>query len=161
VFLFSIVAPAQNWPVALRAPILLFLESGWLIAVALALAITWMRRFKHSVTELCATIAGIYLLVLALSDGFSFQYFAWSLPFWFFFPRWFFIPAILLVSGYIYFLYAYLCGNPWLIGVWDFNGHPYWPFLVVALRNAAYLLFCAAAIWFLISTTTQAFRVRQ
>jgi hypothetical protein len=161
VFLFSIIAPAQNWPVALRAPILFFLENGWLIAVALALVITWMRRFKRSVIELCAIIAGIYLVVLVLSDGFSFQYFAWSLPFWFFFPRWFFIPAIVLVSGYIYFLYAYLCGNPWLIGVWDFNGHPYWPFLVVALRNAAYLLFCAAAIWFLISTTTQAFRVRR
>jgi hypothetical protein len=160
VLLFSIIAPAQNWPVALRAPILLFLENGWLIAVALVIVITWIRRFKRSVTELCATIAGSYSVVLALSDGFSFQYFAWSLPFWLFFPRWFFIPAIVLVSGYIYFLYAFLCGNPWLLGVWDFNGHPYWPSLVVALRNAAYLLFCAAAIWFLISTTTRAFRGR-
>jgi hypothetical protein len=115
----------------------------------------------RSVPELCATIAGIYIVVLALSDGFSFQYFAWSLPFWFFFPRCFFIPAILLVSGYIYFLYWYLCDNPWLFGTWDFKGHPYWPLLTVALRNAAYLLFCAAAIWFAISTTARAFRVRR
>ena len=155
VILFSIITPAQNWPAQLHAPILFFLASSWLIAVALALTITWLRRFKRSVPELCATIAGIYLVVLALSDGFSFQYFAWSLPLWFFFPRWFFIPAIVLVSGYIYFLYAYLCGNPWLIGIWDFNGHPDWPFLILALRNAAYLLFCAGAIWFLISPARQ------
>jgi len=36
----------------------------------------------------------IYLIVLAVSDGFSFQYFAWSLPFLFFCRCWFFIPAI-------------------------------------------------------------------
>ncbi|MEY2544799.1 MAG: hypothetical protein QOE81_2260 [Verrucomicrobiota bacterium] len=161
VFLFSIIAAPPSWPVTMRAPIIFFLANSWLIAVALALVITWLRRFKRSVAELCATIAGIYLIVLALSDGFSFQYFAWSLPFWLFFPRWFFIPAIVLVSGYIYFLYAYLCGNPWLLGLWDFNGHPDWPFLVVALRNAAYPLFCAGAIWFVISATIQASRVRR
>ena len=161
VFLFSIIAAPQNWPESLRAPILFFLANGWLIAVALALAITWLRRSKRSVPELCATIAGIYIVVLTLSDGFSFQYFAWSLPFWFFFPRWFFAPTILLVSGYIYFLYWHLCGNPWLLGLWDFNGHPQWPLLIVAFRNAAYLLFCAGAIWFAISTTAQAFRARQ
>jgi hypothetical protein len=161
VLLFSIIAAPQSWPVAFRAPILFFLENGWLMAVALAFLVVWLRRSARSVPELCATIAGIYIIVLTLSDGFSFQYFAWSLPFWFFLPRWFFIPAIVLVSGYIYFLYAYLCGNPWLLGVWDFNGHPYWPFPIIALRNAAYLLFCAAAIWFLIATTAPAFRVRR
>jgi len=161
VLLFSIIAPAQNWPKQFHGPILFFLANGWLFAVASVLLLAWLRRFKRSVPELCATIAGIYIVILALSDGFSFQYFAWSLPFWFFFPRWFFIPAILLVSGYIYFLYWFLCGNPWLIGNWNFTGHPYWPFLIVALRNAAYLLFCASAIWFVISTTVQAFRVRR
>jgi hypothetical protein len=159
--LFSIIAAPQHWPETLHAPVLFFLANSWLIAVALALVIIWLRRSRRSVAELSATIAGIYIIVLALSDGFSFQYFAWSLPFWFFFPRWFFIPAIVLVSGYIYFLYASLCGNPWLLGTWDFNGHPYWPWLVIAFRNAAYLLFCAAAVWFLSSTTARAFRVRR
>lgn len=153
VLLFSIIASPPSWPVAFRAPILFFLENSWLIALALALLITWLRRDHRSLSELCATIAMIYILVLALSDGFSFQYFAWSLPLWFFLPRWFFIPAIVLVSGYIYFLYAYLCGNPWLLGVWDFNGHPQWPFSIVAVRNVAYLLFCAGAIWFVIVET--------
>ena len=161
VLLFSIIAAPQNWPEQLRPPVVFLLANGWLIAVALALVIIWLRRSRRSVAELSATIAGIYIIVLALSDGFSFQYFAWSLPFWFFFSRWFFIPAIILAGGYIYFLYWYLCGNPWLLGTWDFNGHPYWPWLVIAFRNAAYLLFCAAAVWFLSSTTAQAFRVRQ
>ncbi len=161
VLLFSIITAPQNWPESFRAPILSFLSNSWLIALALALLITWLRRKDRSVSELCATIAIVYLIVLALSDGFSFQYFAWSLPFWFFLPRWFFISAIGLVSSYIYFLYAYLCGNPWLVGVWDFNGHPYWPSLIVGFRNAAYLLFCAGAIWLLVSTTAQAFRARR
>jgi hypothetical protein len=161
VLLFSIIVAPQNWPEQLRPPVVFLLANGWLIAVALALVIIWLRRSRRSVAELSATIAGIYIIVLALSDGFSFQYFAWSLPFWFFFPRWFFIPAIILAGGYIYFLYWYLCGNPWLIGNWDFTGRPYWPFLTVALRNAAYLLFCAGAIWFLISTTVQAFPNRR
>ena len=151
VLLFSIIESPENWPVASRAPILFFLEKSWLIALALALLITWLRRNHRSVSELCATVAIIYIVVLALSDGFSFQYFAWSLPFWFFLPRWFSISAIVLVSAYIYFLYAYLCGNPWLLGVWDFNGHPQWPFGIVAIRNVAYLLFCSSATWLLIS----------
>jgi hypothetical protein len=161
VLLFSIIASPQSWPVAFRAPILFFLENSWPIALALARLNTWLRRNGRSVSDLSATIAMIYIIVLAISDGFSFQYFAWSLPFWFFLPRWFFIPAIVLASAYIYFLYAYLCGNPWLLGVWDFNGHPQWPFSIVAIRNVAYLLFCAGAIWFVIRSTIQAFPGRR
>jgi len=160
VLLFSIITAPQNWPEAFRALILFFLANGWLIALALALLIAWLRRSSRTVPELCATIAGIYILVLTLSDGFSFQYFAWSLPLWFFLSAWFLIPAAVLTSAYVYALYWYLCGNPWLLGAWDFNGHPYWPSLIVGLRNAAYLFFFTAAVWFAISTTAQAFRVR-
>ena len=151
VLLFSIIASPENWPVFSRAPILFFLENSWLVALAIALLVTWLRRNDRAVADLCVTLALIYVLVLALSDGFSFQYFAWSLPLWFFLPRWFFIPAISLVSAYIYFLYAYLCANPWLLGLWDFNGRPQWPLPVIALRNLAYLLFCVGAFWFVMS----------
>lgn len=151
VLLFSIIASPQTWPISFRAPILFSLANSWLLALALAFLITWLRRNRRGVSELCATIAMSYVIVLALSDGFSFQYFAWSLPLWFFLPRWFFIPAVLLVSAYVYFLYAYLCGNPWLLGLWDFYGHPYWPEPIIVLRNVAYLLFCAGAIWLAIS----------
>ena len=153
VLLFSVIAMPQSWPVLFRAPTLFFLENGWLIALALVFLITWLRRNMRSVSDLCATIAMIYIVVLVLSDGFSFQYFAWSLPFWFFLPCWFFAPGIILVSAYIYLLYAHLCGNPWLLGLWDFNGHPEWPLSIVALRNVAYLIFFVGAVWFLISGT--------
>jgi len=90
----------------LSAPIVFFLENSWLVALALALLINmaaqeWPPRF-----QIVRHDAMIYLIVLAVSDGFSFQYFAWSLPFWFFLPRWFFIPAIVLAGAYIHFLYA-------------------------------------------------------
>jgi hypothetical protein len=88
-----------------------------LIALAVALFATWVRRNNRTVPGLCATLASVYVIVLALSDGFSFQYFAWSLSLWFFLPRWFLVPAIVLVSAYIYSLYSYLCGNPWLLGL--------------------------------------------
>ena len=161
VLLFSVIAAPQSWPVAFRAPILFFLDNSWLIALAFALLLTWLRRTRQTASELCATIGTIYVIVLALSDGFSFQYFAWSLPFWFFLPRWFFIPALLLVSAYIYFLYAYLCDNALLLGVWDFNGRPQWPMSIIAIRNVAYLLFLFGALWFVISSTTRAFPIRR
>jgi hypothetical protein len=161
VLLFSLLAPPEKWPVSFRAPILFFLEKSWLIALALVLLLVWLRRHAQKISELCATIGAAYVIVLALSDGFSFQYFAWSIPFWFFLPRWFFIPAITLVSAYIYFLYAYLCGNPWLLGLWDFNGHPQWPTSIIAIRNIAYLLFLLGALWFVISSTIRAFPIRR
>lgn len=150
VVFFSIIASPQSWPLSFRPPIIFFLINSWLIGLALVLLLVWLRRSQRETSELCATIGQSYVIVLALG-GFSFQYFAWSLPFWFFLPRWFFIPAIALVSAYVYCLYAVLCGNPWLVGFWDFSGHPYWPGPINLLRNVAYLLFCAGAIWFVIS----------
>src|SRR5438132_1475187 len=82
VLFFSIIAPPQTCPVSFRAPILFFLEKSWLIALALVVLVTWLRRNHRRISDLCATIGVIYIVVLALSDGFSFQYFAWSLPFW-------------------------------------------------------------------------------
>jgi Gpi18-like mannosyltransferase len=148
---FSIIAPRQNWPAALQTPIQFYFHNSWLIALALAVLIIWLRRSDRRAFELCATIGAVYVIILALCFGFSFQYFAWSVPFWLFLPRWFFVPAIVLASSYIYFLYAYLCGNPWLLGVWDFSGHPQWPFAIIMIRNIAYLFFCTSAIWFVIS----------
>jgi hypothetical protein len=144
-----------------HASILFYLENSRKIALALVVILSCLRRRRRSIVDLGATIAMSYVLVYALNSGFSFQYFAWSLPLWFFLSAWFLIPAAVLASAYVYALYWYLCGNPWLLGVWDFNGHPYWPSLIVGLRNAAYLFFFAAAVWFAISTTAQAFRVRR
>src|SRR5205814_6132913 len=64
VLLFSVIAAPQNWPVASRGPILFFLENSWLIALALSLLITWLRRNERRVRDLCATLAMIYIVVL-------------------------------------------------------------------------------------------------
>lgn len=151
VLLFSIIAPPQDWPLSFRPPVIFFLVNSWLIGLVLVLLLVWLRRSGKEISDLCATIGQCYVIILALSGGFSFQYLAWSLPFWFFLPRWFFVPAIVLVSAYVYALYAYLCGNPWLLGLWDFSGHPYWPSSINLIRNIAYLLFFAGAVWFVIS----------
>jgi hypothetical protein len=94
----------------------------------------------------------IYFVVYGLSDYWAFQYFAWSLPFWFFLSPWLFVPGILVASAYIYSLYWTLCGNPWLLGQWDFIGHRYWPEPVIMFRNAAVLFFLLCACAFLLAT---------
>ncbi|MEY2545449.1 MAG: hypothetical protein QOG48_566 [Verrucomicrobiota bacterium] len=159
VILFSIIASPEKWPTLTHAPILWFLEHSWLIAFALAIAMAWLRRHCRSCTDLGATIGISYVIIYAFSDGWSFQYFAWSLPFWFLLPVWFAAPAVLLTSVYIYALYAYLCGNPWLLGRWDFIGHPDWPIVINWFRNLAVLVFVVGAVFFLATTITSRARV--
>ncbi len=161
VLLFSIIASPDKWPAATHAPILWFLEHSWQIAFALAIFVAWLRRHCRSSIELGATIGICYVIVYAFSDGWSFQYFAWSLPFWFLLPSWFAAPAVLLTSVYVYSLYAYLCGNPWLLGHWDFIGHPYWPTFINWFRNLAVLVFVIAAIRFLATTITSQVRAHR
>jgi hypothetical protein len=123
---------------------------GWHIAVGLILVLVWRRRAQRSPCDVCATIAGSYVLIYGLSQNWSFQYFAWSLPFWFFLPAWFPVLATILAGGYIYSLYACLCGDPWLRGRWDFMGHPQWPAIVIIFRDLAVLFFLACACWLII-----------
>jgi hypothetical protein len=84
------------------------------------------------------------------SSYWAFQYFAWSVPFWFFTRRWFSVPAAILAGGYIYSLYWFVCGNPWLLGRWDFIGHSLWPEIVIAFRNLTFLFFFISACIFLL-----------
>jgi hypothetical protein len=150
VLFFSLLAPSDKWPAALHLPVEFLIQNSWQIAIVLLLIVAWLRRSCRTVPELCATVAGMYLMIYGVSDNWSFQYFAWALPFWFFLGPYFFVPAVLLGSAYIYSLYWLLCGNGWLRGTWDFMGHPFWPSLVVAFRNLAFLFFFVSATWFLI-----------
>lgn len=151
VLLFSIIAPDYKWPVATHAPILFLLDHGWQIGLAFGILIAWLRRFRRSAVELGATIAINYVMICGLSDGFAFQYFAWSLPLWFLLHAWFCAPAVLLTSAYVYSLYWFLCGNGWLLSGWEFSGHPNWPPFILWSRDAAYLVFFVGAAWFLFS----------
>jgi len=108
VLLFSIIASPASWPQATHAPILFYLENSWKIALALVVILSCLRRRPRSIVDLGATIAMSYVLVYVLNGGFSFQYFAWSLPLWFFLSAWFLIPAAVLTSAYVYALLVFV-----------------------------------------------------
>jgi len=134
------------------------INQGWRIALALNLVLVWQRRGLRALPDVCATIATGYVLIYGLTEHWSFQYFAWSVPFWCFMPSWFFIGASVSAGGYLYTLYAYVCGNPWLLGRWDFMGRPAWPAGVLYLRNLSVLFFFVSACWFLIQSSLRASR---
>jgi len=126
------------------------INQGWRIALGLNLFLVWRRRGLRSLPEVCATIGAGYVLIYGLTEHWAFQYLAWAVPFWCFMPTWFFAGATVFAGGYIYSLYAYLCGNPWLLGPWDFLGRPIWPTGVIALRDLSVAFFFVSACWFLI-----------
>ena len=141
---------SPQWQKVLMPPALFYLRYNvWFCIVPIVL-LSWLRRSKQPARELALTITGIYAIVYGFSNYWSFQYFAWSIPFWFFAPVSFAAPATILAGGYIYFLYSYFCGNPWLLGQWDFVGHPYWPEYIEFFRNGALLFFIFSACVFLI-----------
>ena len=150
VLLFSTLAPIQTWPEKYLGPTLFFLEHSWYIAIAAILVLSWLRRNRSSPEEVCATIGMAYAVLFGFSDYWAFQYFAWALPFWFFLRWWFSIPAVLLTSAYLYSLHWLFCGNGWLLGEWDFLGHPNLPLLVLIIRNTAVSFFFVSACLFLI-----------
>jgi len=153
VLLFSTLVPMQAWPEKYLRPALFLLEHSWSIAIAAMLVLSWLRRNRSSPQEVCATIGMAYAVLFGFSDYWAFQYFAWALPFWFFLPWWFSIPAVALTSAYLYSLHWLFSGNGWLLGSWDFLGHPTLPFVVLGLRNLAVSFFFVSACLFLIVAT--------
>jgi hypothetical protein len=120
------------------------------IAVLIPLLVfAWLRRGDPHATYVGATITGSYTLVYALSNNWSFQYFAWSIPFWFMAGPVYFVLASLLGGAFIYALYAFDCGNLFLTGAWDFIGRPIWPRYLLTLRDCAVLFFFSSALVFL------------
>lgn len=140
-----------QWQRRIHQPIQFYLDHNSLSCIVPIVFFSWLRRSKRTAKDLGFTIAGVYTILYGFSNFWSFQYFAWSLPFWFFARRRFLIPATLLATGYIYALYWFLCGNPWLLGIWNFVGHPFWPKFIELPRNFAVLFFFLSALGFLIS----------
>src|SRR5262249_5909061 len=151
VVLLSMIAPPARWPEISHAPIMFLVNHGAIIVLALVLLLSFLRRSARSTIDLCATIAMIYTVVYGLSDTVTFQYFAWSIPFWFFVRPWFIVAANLLAGAYVYSLYWLLTGNPWLLGHWDFYRYPKWPPIIIFFRDVACFFFLLISFWFLIS----------
>jgi len=133
----------------LSDPLWFLVVKSQYIAMLLIILFSWLRREKRTIGDLGLTIAGIYTILYGFSNYWSFQYFAWSIPFWFFVSPRFFITASVLSSAYIYSLYRLVCGNFFLLGKWDFIGHPNWPYIVAFFRDFAVLFFFISACVFL------------
>ena len=147
--LFSTIAPIGVWPQTLARAVLLILERSWYLGIAAMFLVMWLRRHRREPHELCATIAMGYVILLGFSDYWAFQYFAWSLPLWFFLPWRFTIPAISLTSAYLYSLHWLFTGSASLGAGWDFGAHPTLPTPVLYLRDLAVAFFIVSAIVFL------------
>jgi hypothetical protein len=142
----SIVSEYRTVFLPLQTPVIARLLSLWLdantpLVLLLITVLSVLRIGKHELLQLFATLNAVYTVFYGFNNYWSFQYFAWSLPFWFTATRWFSIPAALLAGGYVYGLYWLVCGGPGLTGSWDFNGHPYWPPWLTVLRNLTVLFF--------------------
>lgn len=133
----------------LNRPFFFVLNNSWFISVLLIVLLSWLRQSRRTISHLGATIAAAYTIIYGFSNNWTFQYLAWSIPFWLFAPPVFLFGATLFAGGYIYSLYWLLCGNPWLLGTWDFIPHPQWPDIVILFRNLATLFFFLSACIFL------------
>jgi hypothetical protein len=149
-FLDVVRALPDSWQPVVGSAVIWFFQHNRLAVFVPLIAFAWMRRGEQSARGLGWTLAGCYSMVYAFSNNWSFQYFAWSIPFWFLAGRLYLAGATLLAGGYIYALYALDCGNPFLLGTWDFIGHPYWPISLQFLRDAAVLFFLTASLVFLV-----------
>jgi hypothetical protein len=139
------------WQIKLGKPLVFLMNNGVWPAIGLIVFLCWLRRSKRTIRGLGLSIAAAYTVLYGFSNNWSFQYFAWSVPFWFFAPPVFLFAATFLTGGYIYSLYWLLCGNPWLLGEWDFLGHPYWPRIIEMFRNGSLLFFIFGALVFLVA----------
>jgi len=106
----------------------------------------WSRRDERSPEAVAFTVAGSFAILYGLTSQWAFQYLAWSLPFWMLAGWRLGLGAGLLATGYVYYLYAWLCGDWLLLGPWDFIGRPDWPLAIRVLRSAAWLYFLVAAL---------------
>jgi Gpi18-like mannosyltransferase len=139
-----------EWELRLYHPLIFLIKQSWFISLLLIVLFGWLRRSCSTVSELGVTIAAVYTILYGFSNYWAFQYFAWSIPFWFFARRWFSILATVLAGGYIYSLYWLFCGNPCLLGKWGSINYLHWPEIVIVFRDLAVLFFFISACIFLI-----------
>ena len=145
---FGIADALPNaWRPALDAVIEAHAAHNTLVCVLPLIAFAWLRRRERTARELGTTVCGCFIVFYAFNNNFlSFQYFAWSVPFWFFPGARFAAVATLAIGGYVYAAYAFFCGSPLLLGAWDFRGHPQWPAWLVLWRDIA-VLWCFVSAW--------------
>ncbi len=132
-----------------RAIVAAVYEYNTLICLVPIAVLAWSRQRARAAEEIARTLAGSYALLYGLSNFWAFQYFAWSLPFWFLCAPRVATLTIGVASLYVYGLYAWLCGSLLLLGPWDFIAKPEWPAWLLGLRNASILTALVSGVVFL------------
>jgi hypothetical protein len=126
------------------------------------LALAWLRRAsgpaKLPARELGATVCASFLLLYGVSSFWAWQYLAWSIPLWLFLGWRFTAAATLVISAYVYGVYALFTGSAVLQGRWDFVRHGPWPPVLTLLRDASVLLCLAAGVFVLVRAVRAARR---
>ena len=100
-----------------------------------------LRSTRNQSQDIIQGLAGSYIIFYGLTDFWAFQYLAWSLPFWFLLGPRMASATYLLSFAYLYGLYAWLTGSPWLLGDWAFVEKPIWPTALLRIRDATILVF--------------------
>lgn len=158
--LLNLYPDVATLPAFLRLPFVDFtlasIDYNSVICIAPILLLAWARRDERGPAALATSVTASFALFYGLTNLWAFQYLAWSIPFWLLSSRWFAVSATLVSTVYVYGLYVWLCGDPWLMGTWDFIGKPDWPGWLIAARNTANVFFLATGLAFLI----QAIRTR-
>ena len=111
-----------------------------------------LRETRSSSQFIIRGLAGTYIIFYGFSDFWAFQYLAWSLPFWFLLGTRMATATYLVSLVYLYGLYAWLTGSPWLLGDWAFIEKSVWPTALLWIRDAAVLTFFVSALILLIDT---------
>ncbi len=126
------------------------------VVVIPILAVAWLRRGRREAHEIGASVFASFMLLYGFSSQWAFQYLAWSAPFWCFRGARYAAAGSLLLGAYIYGVYAFYCGNPWLLGLWDHVAHASWPLGLRLLRDAAVVFCFASAVWIVWTSVAQA-----
>ena len=113
------------------------------------------RETRPSSESIIRGLAGTYILFYGLTDFWAFQYLAWSLPFWFLLGARMAGATYLASFAYLYGLYAWLTGSPWLLGDWAFVEKSVWPPALLRVRDAAVLVFFLSALILLLHTVRE------
>ena len=138
--------PPGAWP----SPVLWYTENSQWIAIALMLLLAFLRRRENDARGIAVTIAATFALFYGLVETWTFQYFAWSMPFWFAAGLPYALCANLFGGGYLYALYVYVCGDLLLRPRWAFDTAPPWPMSLILQRDLAHLTFFAFGVLWLV-----------
>jgi hypothetical protein len=120
------------------------LKYNSLVVFSAVVAHAWISRGRTG-AGVGRTVAEGLVLFYALSNFWSFQYFAWCLPLLVFLPPILLWAISLGASAYLYAIYAAACRSPWLLGTWNILREPSLPGAVWFFRDAALGTVLAAA----------------